>query len=183
MTVRGFSITLEDGLGPKLEALAKADQRRILRPVMRRSVAPAQKVARTYAPFRSGALRKAVRVSVKYLPRTGRMDARVGIDGRVQKLLDRKRPPLEFIPHSGFKRYGKRRWAKRTKVDVAIPRYYAHLVELGHKGGAKPHPFIGLAFRLVQDRMLREFATGVAAEYRKVMERSQARIQELAATL
>lgn len=108
-----------------LKALPPSVEARVMSDAVGVALKPIQRLARTLAPKRTGALRKSIAVLVKRYPKDGKIVGLVGPDNDYYASGKRVKPG------------GNRRGADR-------PAKYAHLVEFGHYSGASSAKFGGL---------------------------------------
>lgn len=111
----GIKITGEKELRRRLNRLASAAQRKIVRPAVNVALTPVNKAAKAKAPVKTGTLKKSLGKRVKAYTRTGVVWGGIG-------------------PRSGFK------WVD-DKGHAHNPVNYAQLVELGTQHSAA-QPFL-----------------------------------------
>lgn len=114
-----------------LEGLKDPMRTRVLAEGVTLAAKPLVQAAKSYAPKRTGALRKSIKAVVRRYPRKGVAIAVVG-------------PSTEFFK-SGKKIKNPKKGESRSGIDQ--PSKYAHLVEFGHqnkggKGRTPAHPFM-----------------------------------------
>jgi hypothetical protein len=103
-------------------------QRRVMIETMQFALVPMLQTARSLAPSRTGALRKALGIKVKAYPGSGRLVGMVGARKSYYVIV----PPKER--KRGLRRTARK--VKRGEKGKIRPANYLHLVELGHYSAA-----------------------------------------------